>query len=38
MSNFSNFILDIKVNIKIKHQNEDFYFKIIKIILMKNII
>jgi hypothetical protein len=27
MSNFSNFILNIKVNIRIKHQSEYFYLK-----------
>jgi hypothetical protein len=27
MSNFSNFILNIQVNIRIKHQCEYFYFK-----------
>jgi hypothetical protein len=27
ISNFSNFILNIQVNIWIKHQSEDFYLK-----------
>jgi hypothetical protein len=35
MSNFPNFILNIQINIGIKHQSENFIFKIMKIILMK---